>query len=167
MAALSLLLFAATLALWIRTYFRDDQITIGSRYGISTEPSALIFFGAGYPYFTRAGLYESFPIRRTFRQFDQFLRLTVVHWTNGKYVRCLGFAFSSALQSVPAPPCRFVDVAIPLWFPLLATSMTPALWLLKGKTRAENGKCLACGYDLRATPERCPECGTLVAGRVQ
>ncbi|HEX4797145.1 MAG TPA: hypothetical protein VH370_25355 [Humisphaera sp.] len=49
---------------------------------------------------------------------------------------------------------------------LLAALFVPRLlmWLRERETnrRFLNGQCIECGYDLRASPQRCPECGTEV-----
>jgi hypothetical protein len=55
---------------------------------------------------------------------------------------------------------------IPYWLPLLATAAMPLLRLRTWSRRRKDlriGHCRNCGYDLRATPGRCPECGAVPA----
>ena len=54
------------------------------------------------------------------------------------------------------------DFDIPQWFVALILAVFPALWFgafVKRRSRAASGRCANCGYDLRASPDRCPECG--------
>jgi hypothetical protein len=47
----------------------------------------------------------------------------------------------------------------------LILPISQALSSVKQRRRRRRGMCPACGYDLRATPDRCPECGAVPAAK--
>jgi hypothetical protein len=56
------------------------------------------------------------------------------------------------------------SLAFPLWVVVAAGAAMPVTVMMRRRAvrrRARFGLCPRCGYDLRATPERCPECGVV------
>jgi hypothetical protein len=85
-----------------------------------------------------------------------------------------GVAATDASMRVPAANTPTVGTIFmlrgcyaPTWFLMLLAAILPVLRIFRFRHRrlvthrAQNGLCRHCGYDLRATPERCPECGTV------
>lgn len=55
------------------------------------------------------------------------------------------------------------QLTVPLWIPVVVFGLLLGLCFLPMHRRGERrklGLCLTCGYDLRGSGERCPECGT-------
>jgi hypothetical protein len=73
------------------------------------------------------------------------------------------------LDAPPKKVGQFTYVAVPHWLLAGLTALPAAWWaarvLSRAKTvdRLRKGLCPNCAYDLRATPDVCPECGTVRA----
>jgi hypothetical protein len=181
-AAASTLLLIATAALWVASYFSSGYLTlfrgekriilVGSGGGvfvlrhnaIVTPPSAtlrhdIVLAPKETPFALpveagprgQLGYVVVGPLTFRFCWFvrPQFtpVRMTLMD-VNGRAV------------TVRA---RMDQVDISYWMIVAMLLIAPACWLLRVRntgleaTRA----CSVCGYDLRATPLRCPECGTV------
>ena len=63
---------------------------------------------------------------------------------------------------------RVINIVAPHWLAATATALLPAAWVATRIRRRRDPcsvYCPTCGYDLRATPDRCPECGAVPAAK--
>ena len=167
---LTLLLAAAAVLAGVGSYVREVGLTAasaGARWSVSLSRGEVLVEratplpGGSFPPGRRLAA-------RPTRDFTDVISDAVYGSDGGTHVSYLGgVQFARAQLPKGGGLIDAEWVAIPLWLLLIpaAVAWAPAGWrAARGRTRRRPGHCRVCGYDLRATPERCPECGT-VGGR--
>jgi hypothetical protein len=73
-------------------------------------------------------------------------------------------AWVGPLFGWPSDYTGSVSVTLPYWLLTLAFAIAPTFALVafvrRRRRLSSPHACVACGYDCRASPDRCPECGT-------
>ena len=65
-------------------------------------------------------------------------------------------------------PEGYWNIIVPLWPLVVFFAILPARVCMRAYAmRQRSGHCNTCGYNLCATPDRCPECGTPVSKMVE
>jgi hypothetical protein len=178
LAAISLLLCVATMADWltlggyshyfeVRWWRSDGQNRIITALTVGEESGSVIF-SAG-----QACEDASTAYRRTHIGYGC---IAVSNWWSRDTLGLAGFKLfmyrhvrsnNEAGGGYDALWQVSREAMVPSWFLALIFGLWPAVigcrrlvrW--RSMRRTASGHCPKCGYDLRATPDRCPECGTI------
>jgi hypothetical protein len=157
--ALSLLLLAATLAAWLRSQWRHEFRVVNGGGTIYHVGYVSRGFYVGQFLGVTTNYQESHPFLSNWSsspasvvQFDVTAR------------RALGFVVVRRDYTQPHPYVTFRELVVPFWAVACVFAMVPALRVVRhALQKPRPGFCRDCGYDLRATPDRCPECGSEAA----
>lgn len=160
-SVLSLVLCAATVVLWVRSYFVSDWLgrLNYSPGGPNEDHHLWIRASCGWLYVNWGG--------------DPAENFSAVRWklmhlsADGDYptdeppvLRAIGVGWER-LHRLPTWETS-ATVSVRLALPALVSALVAILSAWCAVRRRQQGGmlvCAACGYDLRATPDRCPECG--------
>jgi hypothetical protein len=184
LSALSLLLCVAVVAVWVRSFGGVDVLSreagfdaeglvvTSSSDSLKWTPRGIVLRrtfranpqrdAAGVAYWVH-GLQprwhlERLPPPRFLQWYDRP--------TPRSFWNRLGFYFIDVTTGWSGATERTRVWIVPVWLPVLAFAALPAARVTAGLRRRwrrrrqqRSGRCAACGYDLCATPGRCPECG--------
>jgi hypothetical protein len=170
-SAVCVLLYVALCVLWARSYSQWDLVGIGHRKPASREPYRgfslqMTNWGDGLKLYVDRfdGLYD-------------FHFNGVQEWgVSGLYHSAFSMpaqdwnqqGFEAGHYSHAISDAAWDDyfIRMPHWAWTLVTTAISAAWiitatrrLVRRRMRRAAGRCISCGYDLRASPDRCPECG--------
>jgi hypothetical protein len=174
--AVSLLLCVGTAVLWVRSYWRCDGVgyarvfVVGvgiTRNMLSSQEGTVALHrvvrrerDSSSPMWGDLGwTIRNDPVRKgaAIAEAKQFGRVL------------FGFGFVHRVASGPATNVSLESTSLlaPHWSFVLVFAAFPTFVLAtairrrrRRRRRRRADVCATCGYDLRATPDRCPECGT-------
>jgi hypothetical protein len=139
-AAASLTLAILLTLLWIVS--PRPLLGVGGRYFLSVQPNGFVFH-----------MYGNVP------------------YVGQSFGPSTGWAFGPLFYLyAPSDPGQFERyVRVSCWAVILIFLVLPGIWFVMYRRqrlishRRRSGLCIACGYDLRASVDRCPECGAAVS----
>lgn len=169
LSLLSLILCVATVVLWVRSYwvaydFKSSTArTTSKKDGYRASGWGVSIGKGGIAFVVESDGFRPPSDPTTESHTDRELSTAAPYWPGThsppSIWRRIGFCSE---RTVWTNSMGYLDsryVTIPLWLISILAALPPTL-LLVSRSRHPNapGLCPACGYDLRATPERCPEC---------
>jgi hypothetical protein len=185
LAAVSLVLCVATAVLWVRSHLVCDHLVFLPQAGGTLVSRSLRGELIGQRHHAPLNPQQAAMVRTYFSRPAAGLVWAARHTLPGEPgVRFdwefMGFAAFSTAGGTPVPnaPSHAVqspsgqlvmaqwsaqtEVSIPHWSLGVLFAVLPSVALCRlrmRRRRRASGRCESCGYDLRATPDRCPECG--------
>jgi hypothetical protein len=173
---LSLMLCVVTVLLWVRSRSAMEWLPISTSTENEGGGCVVMDRTTSYLIVSQAGCVA---VRRTFLPFgdrcqrtsgiEAEMRLSQLDRADdidelGVITSWAGFEVATGRRSLPSQGRVLQRLAIPYWSLTVATGLAAGMGLsltVRHGRHRRSGFCDCCGYDLRATPERCPECGAI------
>jgi hypothetical protein len=177
LSALSLLMCIGVVVLWVRNYWSywgadalelhiaqsQGQAYFETRWGIYSDAGVIEIGRMTGRYEQVNAAYRSRP--SVGLQWETHVPKGLINLSKLAIPHIGGFGAGRLPLAVPNYTGTSAGLMVPHWFVALVTAILPLITLIRWRRallrrhRALLGLCLACGYDLRASTERCPECG--------